>query len=461
MTMIAENGIPARPLARPALARARTIVRLAAPLTAFFLIQSATSLASLAMIGRLGDVALAGVGAASAVYGVVLALLFGVDAAVQPLVSRATGAGENQRQGQALTDALALAVPAAVVLAVGLWLAAPAIMAIMLPDGRAAQTGAAFIRAAAPSLVFLAITIPINGCWIASGRPGRSLLVTAVLAPVQVLATLALVFGAGPLAPEGAAGAGAAISLACLLGVGLQAGLAIAGIPGFLRARPRPGGVVAIAGLGWPISLQQAFLQLGLMIAFVIVARLGVASVAAANVLISLATVPIQLAVAFGVAAATLVGQTLGRGDVAEARRWGWRTAGAGMALTASLGLIAVVAPRPLLGLFLHDPATLAIAVWPARVVGLGVAADAAARILCFAIRGAGATRIGAAIPFASQWLFQLPLTWWVALTLGFGVLGMAGAQTGVALAEAALTALIWSGSAWTRQMAVSKATQA
>jgi Na+-driven multidrug efflux pump len=197
------------------------------------------------------------------------------------------------------------------------------------------------------------------------------------------------------------------------------------------------------------------------MIAFVIVARLGVASVAAANVLISLATVPIQLAVAFGVAAATLVGQTLGRGDVAEARRWGWRTAGAGMALTASLGLIAVVAPRPLLGLFLHDPATLAIAVWPARVVGLGVAADAAARILCFAIRGAGATRIGAAIPFASQWLFQLPLTWWVALTLGFGVLGMAGAQTGVALAEAALTALIWSGSAWTRQMAVSKATQA
>jgi putative MATE family efflux protein len=441
-------------VARPG-GRVGTILRLAAPLTAFFGIQTATSLATLAMIGHLGDAALAGLGGGGAVYGVALALLFGIDAAVQPIVSRAAGAGNDQKMARALVDGQAVAIPLAIFLALGLLTAGPAILAAMLPSAAAARAGAAYVSAAAPSLVFMAFTIPINSVWIGSGRPARAFLVTTVLAPVQIGATLVLVFGLGPLAPMGAAGVGAALSIVSLIGVGLQIGLAMRGIPGFFRARPGFGGAGSIAGLGWPISLQQALLQFGLMIAFVIVGRLGVESAAAANVLISLATVPIQLAVGFGVAASTLVGQSLGRGDVAEARRWGWRTTGLGIALTAPLGLIAVFAPRHLLDIFLHDPATLALAVWPARLVGLGVAADAATRILCFAIRGAGATRIGAAIPFAAQWLFRLPLGAWAALALGMGLLGFAAAETGVTVVEAGVTAMIWAGARWTRQMAV------
>ena len=435
--------------------KSRAILRLAAPLTAFFGIQTATSLATLAMVGHLGNAALAGLGAGGAVYGLTLALLFGIDAAVQPVVSRAAGAGDDERMARALVDGQAVAIPLAIVLALGLLIGAPAILSAMLPNPAAAAAGAAYVRAAAPSLVFMAFTIPINSAWIGSGRPARAFLVTAVLAPVQIGVTLALVFGLGPLATMGAAGVGAGLSVASLIGVGLQIALAARGIPGFLRTRPRLDGVGAIAALGWPISLQQALLQFGLMVAFIIVGRLGVQAAAAANVLISLATVPIQLAVGFGVAASTLVGQSLGRGDVAEARRWGWRTTGLGIALTAPLGLIAVFAPRHLLGAFLHDPAALALAVWPARLVGLGVAADAATRILCFAVRGAGATRIGAAIPFAAQWVFRLPLGAWAALALGMGLLGFAAAETGVTVVEAALMALIWSGPRWTRQMAV------
>jgi len=427
------------------------IARLAAPLTAFFAIQSATSLASLTMVGRLGDSTLAGVGTASAIYGVVLALLFGADAALQATVSRRVGAGQGELAGQALAEALALAAPVGLLLAAACWFGAPRLLAAMLPDPGAARAGAAFLRGAAPSLLFQAVTIPINACWIASGRPKVALLVTAVLAPVQIAATFMLISGAGPLPPQGAAGVGAALSLASLAGLALQLILAArrGGVPGFPRAAPRPKGVAAIAMLGWPISLQQALLQLGLIIAYAIMARLGVAQVAAANVLISLATVPAQLAVGLGVAAATLVGQSLGRGDVAGARDWGWRTTAAGFAASAPFALAAVFATRPILGLFLHDPATLAIAVGPLRIVGLGVAAGTLARILSFALRGAGATRIGAALGFASQWLIQLPLTWWAAVALGLGLLGMAAVQAGVGVLEALVTAGVWAGSRW------------
>jgi Na+-driven multidrug efflux pump len=208
--------------------------------------------------------------------------------------------------------------------------------------------------------------------------------------------------------------------------------------------------MLAIADIAWPISLQQSLLQLGFVALYLIVARLGVAVVAAANVLATLATVPAQLALGLGVAAATLVGQTLGRKDPDEARRWGWRSAELGVLVAAPFALAATLAPRPLLGLFLHAPATLAIAVLPLRIVGVSIMAQGVVQVLSFALRGAGATRIGAAIPFTGQWLLTLPLSWWVAVQLGFGLTGLASVQAAVALAETAVTVLVWAGARWT-----------
>jgi putative MATE family efflux protein len=423
------------------------IGRLAAPLTAFFAVQSATDLAGTAILGRLGDATLA-----STILGVLLALMFGADAAVQATVSRRAGAGRTDLLGQTLTDALALTLPLGAAVALGLWLAAPTLVFAMLHDPAAAAIGAAWLRAAAPSILLFGLTIPINACWIGSGRPALAFAVTAILAPLQVAVTLALAFGAGPVPALGGAGAGLAITLAGAVGAGLQLALVArpGAVPGLLRARPRGAGARAIAALAAPISVQQALSQVGFVVAYLIVSRLGVPTVAATNVLITLATVPAQLAVGIGVASATLVGQSLGRGEAGAARRWGWRAAAVGLACTAPFTLVALLATRPMLRLFLHDPAALAIAVWPVRIVGLGLAGQTTAQVLSFSLRGAGAMRIGAGIAFAGQWLAQLPLSWCVALPLGFGLLGLSGVQATVVVVEAGVTALVWRGSRWT-----------
>ena len=454
---LAQTALPA---AKPATARAWPVFRLAGPMTAFFFIQSAVSLASLAMLGSIGDAALAGVGAASAIFGVILALLFGIDAAVQATVSRTVGAGRQARLGQVLAG-----TPS------GSWRRSPSGGGL---DGRdlapraAVARGDAFRpgrgrrrrrlysrRGAGPGLLrpdhsdqrVLDRFGPARPR-LPGQRPGRAGADPRRLRPG---------FRRRPPARPGRqAGAGEALCVASFIGLVLQFAFAAMGdgIAGFLRSAPSARGAAAIAAIGWPISLQQALLQFGLMIAFVIVARLGTVAFAAAAklVLVTLVVVPIQTAVGFGAAAATLVGQSLGRGDAAEARRWGWRTVVAGVVATAPFAVVGLTATHWLLGLFLRDPATLALAVWPVRIVALGVAADTAGRILCFALRGAGAMRIGAAIPFVAQWALQLPFTWWLAVSLGLGLAGMAAAQTGVAVLEAAVTALVWSGARWARR---------
>lgn len=447
-------GAPPTAAGLPRLAeQARTIARLGAPLIAFNLVFNAVDLAVLAMLGRLGNTALAGVGAAGAVYGVVLALLFGVDAGVQAIASRTTGAGRQNRLGEVLADAMAVAVPLAALLAALLWFVGPAAVTAIAPGPAAALAGSAWLRAAAPSLVFQACTIPINSCWIGSGRPAIAFAITALLAPIQVLLTILLIFGFGPIAPLGASGGAAALSLGALIGIAVQFTLAwrLKPIPGFLRSAPRLAGIAAIVRLGWPVSVQQSLSQLGLMIAFIIVSRLGVAPTAVINVLLSLSMVPVQASVGLGTAAATLVGQALGRGDPNEARRWGWRTTWGGVGLTAPLGLIAAVAPHHLLGLFLRDPATLALAVWPARIAGLGIGVGAISQVLAFAVRGAGATKTTSAVLFLSLWVIQLPLMALIGVRLGQGVTGIVLVQVGISVIDAIVLAWIWRGASWTR----------
>jgi MATE family multidrug resistance protein len=437
--------------AAAALSRGRLAAKLAVPLVAFFLIQNAVSLASLAMIGRLGTAALAGIGIAGAVFGMLIALLYGFDTGVQASVSRATGAGDAKRAGLVLGEALCASAPLGLVLCGIAFGFAPAFVHLLTPDPSVAAPGISWLRGAAPSLLFFSLTIPCNAYWIASGRPIIASLVTLALAPIQVVLTAGFVLGLGGLPVFGAAGAGLALSGTGLIGVAVQLALARQHVEGFRSFAPRAAGVAAIVTLGWPISLQQSFLQLGLVIAYAIVGQLGAAPSAMLNVVASLMLVPIQTATGIGAAAATLVGQALGRSDIREASRWGWQLASAAAIVLLPLGAFAVLEPQTLLSFFIADPQTRVLASVPAQLLGATVAVDAFGRVLNFALRGTGATRSASAIPFVFQWLLQLPLMWWLGVSLGGGFTAIILLQACVTVVETGVLALVWERQNWAR----------
>ena len=232
----------------------KPILQLGAPLIAFFFIQNLVNLATLAMLGRLGNAALAGVGAAGAIYGVVLALLFGFDTGVQAIVSRTTGAGREGRLGEVLADAIAASAAVGALIAVAFWTLGPGVLAAMLPDKAAVAAGSANMMASAPSLLFYAITIPINASWIGSGRPSIAFLVSLALAPVQILLALLLVFGGGPVAPEASrdrSGNSAALP-GHLIGVAVQFALALRLRPDLCAPRQGRPESPPTAAIGWP-----------------------------------------------------------------------------------------------------------------------------------------------------------------------------------------------------------------
>ncbi len=427
--------------------------RLAVPLVAYFFIGNAIGIATLAMVGHLGDSAIAAMGIGNVAFSFLMALIFGFDTGVQALASRATGAGARELAGRILTEALAVSIPFGVVLCAICATYGPRFVALLTQDHAVAAQAGAYMIGAAPSLIFIATTTPFNSYWISTGVPRITFFVTAITVPVQIALTWPLVFGANGLHGFGVFGAGIAVTAGTFFGLLIQfaLGLRLRPIEGLFRYRPRLRGIVAIIGIGWPVSLQQSLVQLGSLLAYVIIARLGVASLAIFNVLLTLTLVPIQTAAGIGTAAGTLVGQALGRGDAVAAKRWGWRLVWIGSLLLAPLGLMAAADPDLLLTYFLHDPKTLALADLPARLVGLFVGIDAAARILSFALRGAGATKVATIIPFLLMWVVQLPLIYVVGIQMHYGLIGMTSVQVSLTAVELGALVFVWQRARWAR----------
>ena len=218
---------------------------------------------------------------------------------------------------------------------------------------------------------------------------------------------------------------------------------------GFLGTRPSRSGIRLILKIGLPVGLQQSFVYVGTAVYLAIVSLLGTGEVAAMNVVLAMMLLAILPAAGMGIAAATLVGAALGRGDAADARRWGWEVAALGALAILAFSLIVVAAPRGLLGLFIADRTTIALAGTPLRVMALGMGIDAFGRILGFALRGAGATRLVTLVAFSLQWIVQLPLSWFIGVHLGFGLIGMAVCRLVLFAAEAAIVAILWHNGFW------------
>ena len=441
-----------------AAARNMTLTTLAAPVALVLVAQNLMPMVNLALVADLGDAALAGLGLGTALYSVLLALLFGLDTGVQVLTARHVGAGRPGTARAVLRDGLYLSVALGLLLSLIAWYAGPPAVALIASDAEVQAQAAPFLRALSPAFPLLAASLAINAVCLGAGRPGLPFLATMLEVPANAVCAALLVSGHGGLPALGSAGAGLAIVVAAALGLGLRLLLLRRlALPAAPDEADRPGvHTLRILQLGLPVSLQQSLLFVALSVYLAIVAGLGSAAVAAVNVITALMLPPILIATGIGIAAATLVGQALGGNAPAEARQWGWRAGGLGMLAVLPFTLTGLLLPDLVLGSFIADPATMALARPALRLLALALLAESFGRVLSFALRGAGATAQAAAIGFAFQWGLHLPLCWLVGIELGGGLTAIAATRLVLYAAETATVALIWRRGRWRQAFRVS-----
>ncbi|WP_168012888.1 MATE family efflux transporter [Halomonas salinarum] len=433
----------------PEPSRRNIILKLALPIIAGMLSQSLLNLIDAALVGSLGETALAGVGIGGYAMFMVTALVFGLSSGVQAQTARRHGERDWYNRTDALHAGLAIALALALPLTVLCMWQAPALLGLINSDPGVHSQAVEYFRWRVVSLVAVAMIFCFRGYWNGVQQTGIYLRIILIMHGVNILTSVGLIFGYAGLPALGAAGAGAGTSLSLLLGLILWASYT------HRHAAPifgHPAGtMLTTLRLAAPHSFQQIWFAGGYTVLFWILGQLNTASVAVGHVLVNLSLLLILPGVGLGVAAMSLVGQAMGQQSNQDAHRWGWDVVRIAWMCLAVLALPMLLFPDAVLGIFLRDPALVALGHLPLQLTALMIVLDACALVLGQALLGAGANRTVMVMTLTMQWLVFLPLAWWVGVGLGYGLLGIWWVQLGYRCLNSLGFALIWHRRHWQR----------
>jgi MATE family multidrug resistance protein len=415
--------------------------------------QNVLNLVDIGMVGHLGDTALAATGIGSFTSYLSIAFIIGLSAGVQALAARRLGEGRHTETAIPLNGGLLLALMIGLPLCILLIWFTPVAFTYLTADPEVQDLGIPYLQIRIASMIGVGMNFSFRGYWSAVHMAGIYLRTLLIMHAINIFLNWVLIFG-NLGAPElGVFGAGLATTISIYIGTTLYFFFALrhARDKGFLHGMPSRKTLWQQFTLSLPSSLQQLFFAAGLVTLVWIVGKIGTAEVAAVNVLMTFHITAILPAFGIALAATTLVGNALGRGDIDDAARWGWNCSMLTFIYGATMSLILIPLAEPILGLFLSNPATRELAHLPMVLWALMIAFDTMGMVLMNSLIGAGDTRTSMWISLLWQWVFFLPLAFLVGPILGYGLLGVWVINGFYRVGQALNSAHQWRGRKWTQ----------
>lgn len=439
--------------------RIRSILSLAIPMTAGMLSQSVVNLVDTAMVGHLGDQALAAVATANYALFVCFALISGISVAVQSSVAQHYGA----QQWQTVLVPVAKGVQAAFVVGVPLTLllalATPLVIALFRITPEIASLAESYFQLRILSLPAGILLLSYRGFWNGYHSPLVYLKILVAVHFLNAMASYLLIFGVGPLPAFGVDGAAIGTVFA------MYSGVLINTVRLRLFAKrhkipipwPQDSSVTTISPASihfyhkaWPDSLQQTLFALGTAMLFWLIAQVGTEAMAISHVLINITLLLILPGIGLGMAATTLIHQAIGAHQPELAYRWGLQVVGFAVLILTVFSLPLLLFPTHILNPFLPDnPALVGIGSLPLQLAGLAIIVESAALVLNQALLGTGCNRTVLRIRITTLWLLCLPITALGVFAFGLTLTGIWVIQIVQRVSTSLLFLKVWKKRGW------------
>jgi putative MATE family efflux protein len=372
-----------------------TLLRLAAPMIAFMVVQAVVSTGEVYYVGFLGADALAGVAVS---YPLVMLMTTmsagGMGGGMASAVARALGAGRTSEARRLVVHSLLIAVAMGVIFTAGVLLAGRMLFLLLGAEGTSLEMAWTYARIVFAGAVTFWLFNALASVFRGAGDTARPATVGTVGAVLILAISPAFIFGVGPIPAFGIAGAAWAVVVFNTLCAGVLAFWLVRGDSPIRPSRDSFGleGRLfwEILRVGIPSSLNTIQINLTVLILTGLVGRFGPVSLAGYGAASRLEFLLTPLVFGLGSAMVPLVATCVGAGDIARARRVAWIGAALASGTTALLGLVAAIFPWLWMGLFSDDIEVVASGSAYLRAVGPAYGAIGLGLALYFASQGAG-----------------------------------------------------------------------
>lgn len=421
----------------------RTVFLLAVPVLCEQFLSYLVTMTDTWLSGRISREATMAIGLASYVSWLASMLFALVGTGTTALVARNWGAGEFDEANRVANRSAALAATMGLAFYGVIYSAAPFLVGLLGLTGDPAVIGIRYLRLDGVGHIFYAVTLVLAAALRGSGNMRTPMAILGVVSVLNAVVSAALVFGV-----DAHTGGGTPIVLLPAIGVdGIVVGTVVArvcgcllmlgvysrGVAGLKLSRQElliRGPIVRrILAIGAPAALDGAFLWTAQFLFLMIVSHLdsgprGDAIFAAHVVGIRVEAITYLPAVAWGAAAATLVGQSLGAGNPQRAIQAGHTAARQCGVLGAVMMLVFFFAAGPIYRFMHQDPGVAAEGISALRLLGLAQIPLTLEIVYVASLRGAGDTRTPMFINILGMTAVRLPLAWLFGYYLGGGLVG-------------------------------------
>ena len=409
----------------------RPLARLAGPIVLSQVGSHLMVAVDTAMIGHASSKALTASGIASVWLTGTSMLAYGVLHGMDPIVTQAHGAGDDERAHLALRRGVVVALLVGLLLALVWGVTGPALRVLGGQDPEIAAMAHRYALAQLP-------TVPFGMLFIALRQylQGRGVLRPMVWAAVwgnlfNAAANGLLIYGGLGIPALGLTGAGIATGLTRLVMFLLVLGHAHGHplMPDRWWPRTRrafeAGPLWQLIRIGVPVGVQMGLEVWAFGLSTLMAGWLGVTAGAAHMVALNLASLSFMVPLGVSMAATTRVGNLLGAGEPARAQRAAWTAMATGATCMAVSGMTFLLARTTIPRIYSSDPEVLAAA---AAILPLAAAfqiVDGIQVTGAGVLRGMGNTRPAALFNLLGYWILGLPLGWWLAFEGGHGLAGV------------------------------------
>jgi putative MATE family efflux protein len=403
---------------------AREVLHLAFPVVLGMASITAIGLTDTIMVGRLGAEALAATGQAAIIFWAIHWVTRSIEVASQALIARRYGEQQFHHCGKIMDNAMVISLSVSVLGMFMLYFGGRTLMSWTSTHENVVDLATGYIQILCLALWASSMFFAMRGFFSGIGKTRLFLMSALLMLAVNVIGNYTFIFGHFGMPRLGVRGAALASAIAFVAALAFMI-LYVLGISGrnfrkefaAFHFQFDKETIKEIIRLASPNAFRGVMVIGGLAVFYAMVDRLDVIQVAIVNVVLNIQSVSFMPGYGFGVASATMIGQSLGAKDSEKAERSGYEAVKLGMIFMGTLGIIFFIVPEWVVKLFTDDERVIQSAIFPLMLVGVVQIVDAAGMVFSTALEGAGNTRWVMGAEIFVNWGIFLPLTYLLTFT--------------------------------------------